>query len=143
MGLPGSREEAINSAGISDKDPLPPLPPALPCMATPSQLSSCPKEETQSWLSDSAWRHHSCQALLQACSKAVPGDYGSGQEVNLGRKVKSFVGGSAELSEAWFPSACLGCDPCLCGPNGCQRSGIRTEEGQGGGRQRPGVKPRW
>lgn len=53
MGLPSSREEAINSAGISDKDPLPPLPLALPCMASPSQLSSRPKEETQSWLSDS------------------------------------------------------------------------------------------
>lgn len=47
---------------------------------------------------------------------------GSWQEENLGGKVKSFVGGCAELSEAQFPSISLGCGPCLCGPQGCQCS---------------------
>ena len=69
-------------------------------------------------------RELSCeQFCVWEGSKAVPGDCGSRQEENLGRKVKTFVGGCADLSEAWFPSTCLGCDPCLCGPDGCQHSG--------------------
>lgn len=42
IGLPGSREEAINLAEISNKDPLAPLPPALPTW--PHLLSSPPAQ---------------------------------------------------------------------------------------------------